>query len=58
MSKIKTWMEKPFTRGDYTKLCVLSLGLTTVVYAATAVYIYKDQIIDKIQDKLDLMKDY
>ena len=58
MSKIKTWMEKPFTRGDYTKMCVWSLGFTTVIYAATAVYIYKDQIIDKIQDKLECMKDY
>lgn len=58
MSKIKTWMEKPFTRGDYTKMYVWSLGFTTVVYAATMVYIYKDRIIDKIQDKLEDMKDY
>ena len=58
MSKIKTWMEKPFTRGDYTKMCVCSLGFSTVIYAATAVYIYKDRIIDKIQDKLENMKDY
>ena len=58
MSKIKTWMEKPFTRGDYTKWCVWSLGFTTVVYAATMVYVYKDRIIDKIQDKLESVKDY
>lgn len=58
MSKIKNWMEKPITRGDYTKLCVWSLGFTTMVYAATAVYIYKEQIIDNIQGKLERMKDY
>lgn len=28
-TKIKTWMAKPITRGDYCKMCGISLGLTT-----------------------------
>ncbi len=54
--KLKTWMEKPITRGDYTKMCVWSFGISAAIYAGVFVYYCKDQIIDKVQDKLENMR--
>ena len=58
MGKIKTWMEKPITRGDYVKACGWSLGITAVFYAIAGVYVYHDEIEEKLYKKfwMDLDK--
>lgn len=49
MSKIKTWMEKPITRGDYVKACGWSIGITAVFYAIAGAYVFHDEIERKLE---------
>ena len=50
MSKMKNWMDKPITRGDWVKSVVYSYGFVAVVYIAGIGYIYRDQIGEKIKE--------
>lgn len=44
--KFKTWLDKPFTRRDYLKLCGYALGASALYYAAFFGYWYRDEMKD------------
>ena len=44
--KFKNWLDKPFTRRDYLKLCGYALGASALYYAAFFGYLYRNEICD------------
>ena len=40
--RLKNWWNKPITRGDYTKWCLYSVGISTLWGVGTYLYLLHD----------------
>lgn len=54
--KIKNWMEKPITRGDYVKTLGVNIGLTAILLAVVNTIAYWGNIVDFFSNWIDKVK--